>query len=71
MSDGCPHASVGLAYNSNWSREDIAEYMQSISYGGYTAKTMSTMLVDECNKLYGYEPVMMQLLVLCIRKKNQ
>ncbi|MGB4613776.1 MAG: SpoIIE family protein phosphatase [Erysipelotrichaceae bacterium] len=56
MSDGCPHASVGLAYNSNWSREDIAEYMQSISYGGYTAKTMSTMLVDECNKLYGYEP---------------
>lgn len=30
--------------------------MESISFVGYTAKTMSTILVDECNKLYGEKP---------------
>ena len=56
MSDGCPHAGMGGKYNFGWKREDIAEYMQALSAGGYTAKTLSTMLVDECNKLYGYKP---------------
>ena len=56
MSDGCPHAGIGLAYNFGWKREDIAEFMRAIAPAGYTAKTMSTMLVDECNKQYGYHP---------------
>ncbi len=56
MSDGCPHAGIGMAYNFGWKREDIAEFMQSIAPAGYTAKTMSTILIDECNKLYGGEP---------------
>ena len=30
--------------------------MQSLAPAGYTAKTLSTILVDECNKLYGGEP---------------
>jgi hypothetical protein len=30
--------------------------METISLAGYTAKTLSTMLVDECWKLYGGEP---------------
>ena len=56
MSDGCPHAGIGTSYNFGWKREDIAAFMESISHCGYTSKTLSTMLVDECDKLYGYKP---------------
>ena len=56
MSDGCPHAGPDKTYNYDWKREDIAAYMEALSYAGYTAKTLSTMLVDECDKLYGYQP---------------
>ena len=56
MSDGCVHAGMGGRYNFGWKREDIIDYMQVLAAGGYTAKNMSTMLVDECEKLYGYEP---------------
>ena len=56
MSDGCPHAGIGGKYNFGWKREDIAEYMKALSAGGYTAKNLSTMLVDECDSLYGHKP---------------
>ena len=56
MSDGCPHAGIGRAFNLGWKREDIAAFMETISHCGYTAKTLSTILVDECNKLYGNRP---------------
>ena len=56
MSDGCPHAGIGIAFNFGWKREDIAQFMLSIADVGYTAKTLSTMLIDECNKQYGYHP---------------
>ena len=56
MSDGCPHAGIGVAYNFGWKREDIIDFIETIVPAGYTAKTLSTMLVDECNKLYGNKP---------------
>lgn len=56
MSDGCPHAGIGLAYNFGWRREDIISYMETIVAGGYTAKTLSTILIDEVNRLYGGKP---------------
>ena len=56
MSDGCPHAGIGTAYNFGWKRDEIAAFMESLSHAGYTAKTLSTILVDECDKLYGYQP---------------
>jgi len=56
MSDGCPHAGLGGRYNFGWKREEIAEYMRALAAGGYTAKTLSTMLVDECDNLYGHQP---------------
>ncbi|MBQ8209342.1 MAG: SpoIIE family protein phosphatase [Clostridia bacterium] len=56
MSDGCPHAGIGTAYNFGWRREDIISFMETLSHVGYTAKTLSTMLVDECDKLYGHKP---------------
>ena len=56
MSDGCPHAGIGIAFNFGWKWEDIAEFMKDLTVAGYTAKTLSAMLVDECNKEYGYHP---------------
>jgi len=56
MSDGCPHAGIGLAYNFGWKREDIISFIEMLAPAGYTAKTLSTMLVDECNRLYGQKP---------------
>ena len=56
MSDGCPHAGIGVAYNFGWKREDIADYMLTISTGGFTAKVLSSMLIDEVNRLYGGKP---------------
>lgn len=56
MSDGCPHAGMGTAYNFGWKWEDIADFMATVVPAGYTAKTLSAMLVDECDKLYGFAP---------------
>ena len=56
MSDGCPHAGIGRAYNFGWKYDDIVQYMGTILHVGYTAKTLATILIDECNKLYGEEP---------------
>ncbi len=56
MSDGCPHAGIGISYNFGWKREDIIDFIETLIPAGYTAKTLSTMLVDECDKLYGQKP---------------
>ncbi len=56
MSDGCPHAGIGISYNFGWKIDDIAKFMADMSFAGHTAKTLSTLLVDECNKLYGGKP---------------
>lgn len=56
MSDGCPHAGIGTAYNFGWKREDIISFIETLVPAGYTAKTLSTMLVDECNRLYDNKP---------------
>ena len=56
MSDGCPHAGIGISYNFGWKREDIISFLEGLAPVGYTAKTLSTMLIDECYKLYGNMP---------------
>lgn len=56
MSDGCPHAGIGMSYNFGWKREDIISFIETLAPVGYTAKTLSTILVDECYKLYGGKP---------------
>lgn len=56
MSDGCPHAGLGTTYNFGWQRDNIVDFMETVAAGGYTAKTMSTILVDKCYELYGGKP---------------
>ncbi len=56
MSDGCPHAGIGMSYNFGWKMEEIIDFMESVECAGYNAKTLATILTDECNKLYGGKP---------------
>ena len=56
MNDGCPHAGIGLAYNFGWKREDIIAFMETVCVNSYTAKTLSTILIDEVDKLYAKRP---------------
>ncbi len=56
MSDGCPYAGTEETLNYNWKREDIIAFMEVMAMNGLTAKNLATLLVDECNKLYGEKP---------------
>ncbi len=56
ISDGAVHAGVGRTLNFGWQRKDIVEFMEAIYDGSYTAKTLATLLVEECNKLYAGKP---------------
>lgn len=56
MSDGCPHAGIGLAYNFGWKREDIISFLEPLTFGEFTSKTLATILIDECLRLYGGQP---------------
>ncbi len=56
MSDGAIHAGIGTSLNFGWEREQIADYMLTFYDVGFTAKTLTTILLDECVRLYGGEP---------------
>ncbi|HBH95241.1 MAG TPA: serine/threonine protein phosphatase [Ruminococcaceae bacterium] len=56
MSDGCIHAGVGMALNYGWQRDNIIDYMEKFYTPDATAKGLTTILLDECNKLYGGNP---------------
>lgn len=56
MSDGAVHAGVGKTLNFGWQRDNIIEFMETMYSPEYTAKTLSTILLDECNELYKKQP---------------
>lgn len=56
MSDGCIHAGIGMAFNFGWERKDIIPFLEAQEGAGYTAKTLTTMLLSECDRLYGGKP---------------
>ena len=56
MSDGCIYAGVGMSLNFGWQRKDIIEYMRYLPAAGYTAKTLTTQLIDRCCELYENRP---------------
>ena len=56
LSDGCVHAGVGMKLNLGWQRENIIEFLESLYDIGFTAKTLCTILLDECNRLYDNMP---------------
>lgn len=56
MSDGAVYAGTGKAFNYNWSQEDIVEFMELIYFENYTAKTMVSLLLEQCSRLYEDKP---------------
>ncbi len=71
MSDGCPHAGIGLSYNFGWKLNDIIDFMETIEPAGYNAKTLATILINECERLYGGKPGDdASACVIRVRKRN-
>ncbi|NLV85949.1 MAG: SpoIIE family protein phosphatase [Clostridiales bacterium] len=56
LSDGAPHAGIGVTLNLGWKRENIIDFLETYSHVGFTAKTLTTLLLDECYSLYGGKP---------------
>lgn len=56
ISDGAIHAGVGKTLNFGWERKNIIDYMETFYDVGFTAKTLTTILLDKCNELYGGKP---------------
>ena len=56
MSDGAIYAGVGQTLNFGWQRPNIIEYMEKRYDESYSAKTLSTILLDKCNQLYNSMP---------------
>lgn len=45
-----------MALNYGWQRDNIIDYMEKFYTPETTAKGLTTILLDECNKLYGGNP---------------
>lgn len=56
LSDGAVYAGVGIKLNFGWQRENIEQFLENISDLDFTAKTLSTVLINECCSLYGGKP---------------
>ncbi len=55
-SDGAIWAGVGTTMNFGWQREEIVEFLEKMVRPDFTAKTVSSLLLDECCRLYGGKP---------------
>lgn len=56
LSDGALHAGTETTLNMAWQRKDVIEFMEVMYSPDFTAKTLSTMLLNQCYALYGGEP---------------
>ena len=70
MSDGCIHAGVGMSLNFGWERKEIIDFVEMMYGVGFTAKTLSTIILDECNRLYGGKPGD-DTTVCCVRLRHR
>ncbi len=56
MSDGAVHAGIGHTLNFGWDRKDIISFIEPFAAAGYTAKALTSLLLEECNSLYHGKP---------------
>ncbi len=56
MSDGVLYASEDGVYNDEWDRDHVISYMETFYNIGFTAKTLTTILLEETKRLYGGKP---------------
>jgi hypothetical protein len=56
ISDGAIHAGLGRSLNFGWERDDIIKFVEETYDHEFTAKTLSSLLLNKCYSLYGGEP---------------
>lgn len=56
MSDGVLYASDTGVMNENWSRDALISYIEPLWDAGFTAKTLTSIILNETNRLYGGKP---------------
>ena len=56
VSDGVIHAGVGKSLNFGWQLEQVTAYLEAIYLKEHTAKTLATLLLEQCGRLYEGEP---------------
>lgn len=56
MTDGVEHAGIGGVYNFGWKQEEIIAFLETFQNVGFTAKTLTTILLGEAERLYGGKP---------------
>lgn len=56
MSDGVLYAGENGIYNDKWDRDHVISYVEALYDIGFTAKTLSTIVIAETEKLYGGVP---------------
>lgn len=56
MSDGVIHAGMGKRLSFGWQWENVASYIESKFRNDHTAKTLTSMVTDECAELYDGKP---------------
>jgi len=56
MSDGAVYAGVGKTLNFGWQRNNIIEFLEVVFDKYFSAKTLSTILLEQCAQLYDGAP---------------
>lgn len=56
MSDGVIYAGVGQVLNYGWQRENVITYVEENYSQSYSAKLITSMILDECDRLYANMP---------------
>ena len=58
FSDGAENAGVapGMSYEHKWGRDNIVSYIEPLCLAGYSAKTLNTILLNECFSRYDGMP---------------
>jgi hypothetical protein len=72
ISDGVVHAGMGDRLSFGWGRENVVGFIEDKYRDEYTAKTLTTIIADECYALYDEKPKDdTTVCALKIRKRRQ
>lgn len=72
ISDGVVHTGIDGIIDLKWQRDQVVDYMEHVYDRSLTAKTLATLLLDECSRRYHNKPMDdTTVCALKIRKRQQ
>ncbi len=72
ISDGVLHAGTEKRLNYDWQRDDVADFLETMADPTMSAKTLTSILLEECSRLYGGKPSDdTTVCTIRIRERNQ